>query len=331
MTAVLEAPVRRGFAPRGLVWLMWRQRRLSILLWPVVVLAAAVAAVWLHGASADYIRNHGIAGCAMISLDPACQQPGVQESVSQFRDSYGHLLKLAGLLMLLLPVAVGAGLGAPLLAQELEQGTWKLVLSQSVSRRRWVLAKLAGVAVPAALGSLALASLYRWAWHPSANDVSGIAWSSQFFFSTGGPDLVATVLAAIGVGALAGAVLRRTVPAMAVTVLLVGLLQAGLSTVRPYLWSWQTMRVPESELPNSVWGFAHGLIRPDGTRLPYDGCGALLDPGQCAAKYAGTVEYSDVHRATDYWPLQLVETGICLALAALLTAATVSWIRRRLA
>ncbi|GAA1942620.1 ABC transporter permease subunit [Kitasatospora viridis] len=330
MTAVLEAPVRRTFAPSGLRWLMWRQLRPAVWGALVLLLAAGVGALWLHGQEVDFIRSHGIAGCAEISLDPNCQQPGVQEAVLEFRNGYGRLLQLTGMLLLLLPAVLGAGLGAPLLAQEWEQGTWKLVLSQSVTRRRWVLAKLAAAGLLVSVLAGALALLYRWAWHPSANDVSGIAWYSKFFFSTGGPDLAATALLALAVGALAGALLRRTLPAMAVTVVLVGLLQAALTAVRPHLWGWHTVIVPRSELPNSTWGFAQGFIRPDGTKLPYDGCG-LPAPADCAAKYAGSAEYTDLHRATDYWPLQAVETAMCLGLAVLLAMVTVAWVHRRLA
>ncbi|MFE0463306.1 ABC transporter permease subunit [Kitasatospora sp. NPDC058965] len=330
MTAVLEAPVRRPFAPRGLGWLMWRQLRAVAWGLLALVLVAAVAAVWLHGREVDFIRSHGIAGCAMISLDPACQEPGIQQAVMDFRNSYGHLLKLAGLLLLLLPVAVGAGVGAPLLAQEWEHGTWKLVLTQSVTRRRWVLAKLAAAGLVVGSASAVLALLLRWAWQPSANDVSGISWYSWTFFGTGGPDLVATALLALAVGALAGAVLRRTLPAMAAAAVLVGLLQTGLAWLRPYLWSSQTVLVSRSELPNSIWGFAQGFVLPDGTRLPYDGCGGALDQAQCDAKYANAAEYTDLHRAADYWPLQTVETALCLGLAAALAVVTVVWVRRRL-
>jgi hypothetical protein len=331
MTAVLEAPVRRTFAPRGLGWLMWRQLRLVV--WGVLalVLVGAVAALWQHGQQVEFIRSHHIAGCAMISQDPDCQQPGLQQAVQEFRDTYGIQLKLAGVLLLLVPVTVGAGLGAPLLGQELEQGTWKLVLTQAVTRRRWVLAKLAasGLLVAVATGMLAL--LYRWAWQPSANDVSGIGWYDPFFFSTGGPDLVATALLALAVGALAGALLRRTLAAMPLTVLVVGAVQIALDLVRPYLWSWHTVLVSRSELPNSTWGFAQGFMRPDGTRLPYDGCGPVANQSECLAKYVNAVEYTDLHRATEYWPMQTVETLLCLGLAAALAAFTVSWVRRRLA
>ncbi|GAB2704853.1 ABC transporter permease subunit [Kitasatospora kifunensis] len=322
---------RRGLRPRGLSWLMWRQNRLLICGLLLVVVVLAIAAPILRGEMVSFIDSHHIKGCAVISLDQACQVADTQHSVMEFRTGYGELLKGIGMLLLLLPVGVGAGLGATSLAKELENGTWKLALSQSVGRDRWVAAKLLTAGLIAVVAAAVPALLLHWVWQPSANDVSGIAWSSRTFYTSGGLVLVATTLLALSVGVLAGLLLRQALPAMGLTVLVVGLLQYGLATVRPYLWSWQTMLVPPSELPNSVWGFAQGSILPDGRRLPSGLCGQALDYASCMSRYPGAKEYSDVHRAADYWPLQLVESGICLALAAALTAVTVVWVRKRLA
>lgn len=310
---------------------MWRQNRLLIcgLLLALVVLA--IAAPVLRAEMVSFIDSHHIKGCAMISADPACQQPNLQQAVMDFRAGYGDMLRGIGLLLLLLPAGAGAGLGATLLARELENGTWKLVLSQSVSRDRWVAAKLVTAALIALVATAVPAALMHWVWLPSANDVSGVAWNSLFFYTSGGPVLVATTLLALSVGVLAGVALRQVLPAMGLTIVLVGLLQYGLAALRPHLWSWQTLVASPSELPNSVWGFAQGIILPDGRKLSAGVCDQALDYAACMGKYPGAQEYSEVHRAADYWPLQLVESGICLALAAALTAVTVLWVRKRLA
>ena len=44
------------------------------------------------------------------------------------------------------PFVIGAFLGAPLLARELEDGTWQLAWTQAVPRMRWLAAKLAALA-----------------------------------------------------------------------------------------------------------------------------------------------------------------------------------------
>lgn len=322
---------RSGLRPHGLGWLMWRQHRVLVWFWLAAVLAAVVGFPLLRGAMVDYIVGHHIAGCAEISDVPSCQQPGIQQAVDQFRSQYGELMKAIGALLLLLPVLLGVLVGAPLLSREWENGTWKLVLAQAVTVRRWLVAKMLAVAVVCGLGSAALMALFHWLWQPSANEVSGISWFSTTFVASGGPVLVATVLLALAVGTTAGAVLRQVVPAMGTTLVLVVALQVGLSQLRPYLWSWHTEFVSMSELSNSTWGIAQGFMRADGTRLPYDMCSGGSSSGypECAAGGTeGLREFTDVHHAVDYWPLQLVESGICLVLVAALVVFTLRWTGR---
>ncbi|WP_280724974.1 ABC transporter permease subunit [Kitasatospora sp. MAA4] len=317
---------RTRLRPRGLGWLVWRQHRALVWFWLAAVLVAVVGFPFLRGAMVSYIDSHHIAGCAEISNDPNCQGEAVQGAVDRFRMTYGDSLKGIGWLLRLLPTVLGVLVGAPLLARELEGGTWRLVATQSYSARRWLAAKLLRVGLLCALGSAVLALLFRWVWQPSANEVSGISWFSTSFVASGGPLLVAGVLLALAVGVAAGALVRRVVPAMGATLAVLVALQVALSSVRPYLWPWHTEIVPMSELPNSVWGIAQGYLRPDGTRLPYgDPCGGN-DVAGCGADVR---EFTDVHHAADYWPLQLVECGICLVLAAALVLFTLRWSARR--
>ncbi|MFJ1704085.1 hypothetical protein [Kitasatospora sp. NPDC088346] len=302
-------PARTGrLAPRGIWWLMWRQQRVVILLWLAAVVAAAVVFPILRGAMVEYIDSHHIAGCALISLDPACQVEGVQQSVETFRARYGEILHGVGLLLLMLPVGVGVFVAGPLLSKEYESGTWRLVLGQSVSRTRWLAAKLVTTGGVAVAGSLALMGLFRWMWLPSANFVSGVAWCSSTFIVSGGPLLAATVLLALAIGATVGSLTRRVVPSMAISFGAVIVVQYLLSSMRPYLVPYQTRIVSSSELPNDVWAFDHGFVTPDGRHLSY-GASDIPD---------GAREYTDLHTAADYWPLQGIESGICLVLVTAL-------------
>ncbi|WP_371499851.1 hypothetical protein OG871_26185 [Kitasatospora sp. NBC_00374] len=302
-------PARTGrFAPRGIWWLMWRQQRVTILLWLAAVVAAAVVFPILRGAMAEYIDSNHIAGCAMITTDPACQGEGIQHAVDTFRSRYAEILHGVGALLLMLPVAVGVFVAGPLLSKEYESGTWRLVLGQSVSRTRWLVAKLATSGAVAVAGSLALMGLFHWMWLPSANFVSGVAWCSSTFIVSGGPLLAATVLLALAIGATVGSLTRRVVPAMAITFGAVVVTQYVLASVRPYLVPYQTRFVSNSELPNDVWSFDRGFVTADGRHLSYE----------AADTVTGAREYTDLHTAADYWPLQGVESGICLVLAAAL-------------
>ncbi|MFF7634383.1 ABC transporter permease [Kitasatospora sp. NPDC008050] len=329
-TSAAARTVGRGPRPRGIAWLMWRQNRTLISGLLLVLVALTIAAPILRAEMVSFIDSHHIKGCAAISRVPSCRQDGISGAVTQFRNGYGTLMQGFGILLLLLPVGLGAGLGATLLGRELENGTWKLALSQSVSRDRWVAAKLLTAGLIGVVASTVPALLLHWVWGPSANEVSGITWFSMAFYPSSGPVLVATTLLALSVGVLAGLLLRQVLRAAGLTVLVVGLFQYGQTVVRPHLWSWQTSLADLSDLPNSTWAFAHGLLLPDGRRVSWDVCNQAGDYEKCMAQYHGAKHFSAVHQAANYWPLQLVESGICLALAAALTALTVVWVRKRL-
>ncbi len=63
--------------------------------------------------------------------------------------------------------------------------------------------------------------------------------------------------------------------------------------------------------------------------LPANICaGSALDREVCLSESGVTHGYLDYHPASHYWPLQLVETGILLALAALAVFAAFRVLRR---
>src|SRR5205823_3216582 len=118
-------------------------------------------------------------------------------------------------LFLVVPLLVGLFWGAPLVARETEQGTHRLVWTQSITRRRWFSTKVALVAGAAVVGAAAFAELVTW-W-------SGIfvrADANRFspgIFDIRGIVSIAYVLFAVALGVLVGTLVRRTLPAMAAT------------------------------------------------------------------------------------------------------------------
>src|SRR5262249_56197970 len=65
-----------------------------------------------------------------------------------------------------IPVLVGVFVGAPLLARELETGTFRFAWTQGCGRLRWAVAKLVllAIAVTAAAGAFSL--LFSWYYQP---------------------------------------------------------------------------------------------------------------------------------------------------------------------
>jgi ABC-2 family transporter protein len=134
------------------------------------------------------------------------------------------------------PALIGLFFGAPLIARELETGTFRLAWTQTITRRRWLAVKLGLVG----LASMAIGGLLAWMvdWWASPLDA---AHKNRFDLGPFGWHGVAPVgyaAFAFALGATAGVLLRRTVPAMVAT--LAGFVAARLAVenwIRPNLAS----------------------------------------------------------------------------------------------
>jgi hypothetical protein len=137
-----------------------------------------------------------------------------------------------GLLVILAPGLLGAFWGAPLVAGEFEDGTFRLAWTQSVTRTRWLAAKLAvvGLASMAAAGLLSLVVTW-WAGPLDRGAMNQFATFDQRDIAPIGYAAFAFTL-----GVLAGTLIRRTLPAMAVTLaVFIAARLAELTWVRPRL------------------------------------------------------------------------------------------------
>lgn len=320
-----------GLAPLGgLAWLVWRQHRL---VFGVLLAAAAGGAVWcavLRGQMAGFIDAHHIAGCSQISLDPRCAH--TQEAVTTFRDTYRSPLRLVEMGLVLLPALVGLFLGAPLIARELEAGTHKLVLTQSVGPLRWLAAKTCLPALVVLTTTTGLSLAFSWLWQVAGDEVSGFYWYSTFGFYSLGPVPVAYSLLALAVGALAGLLLRRTVLSMGVTLAAVVALQVVLAQLRPYLLPVVTTEFPNRrspQLPDDAWVVGQGNYTHSGARLADAPCNPAPTYETCLRQHDVAGQYMDHHPASHHWPLAWIEAGIVLAVAAVLTVTAFRVMRRR--
>jgi hypothetical protein len=137
-----------------------------------------------------------------------------------------------GVLVLVAPGLIGMFWGAPLVAREFEDGTFRLAWTQSVTRARWMAVKLAavGLASMAAAGLLSLIVT----WWSGPLDHSAM---NQFAtFDQRGIAPVGYAAFAFSLGVLAGALIRRTLPAMFVTLaVFVAVRLTEFSWLRPRL------------------------------------------------------------------------------------------------
>ncbi|MGY2876894.1 hypothetical protein ACVW00_004084 [Marmoricola sp. URHA0025 HA25] len=194
------------------IWLSWRQHRVHIMVLSAALLAFTAALLLTGPPLADaYARD---------------AQSFLAWATARRPDRTLYTVGTAA--GFVLPALVGAFWGAPMIARELEAGTHRLVWTQGVTRDRWLAAKagLGLLGVITATGVMAL-GLTWWA-HPidkvvnatggsDGGSVFGVARISPDVFASRGLVPIGYAALAFTLGVLAGAVIRRTVPAMAVT------------------------------------------------------------------------------------------------------------------
>ena len=160
-----------------------------------------------------------------------------------------------------MPALIGAFVGAPVLARELETGTFRYAWTQGFGPWRWTLAKLVALAVVVAAAAAAISVLLSWYYQPyfqpyfAGNPMSLTTESSPLaggLFDLRGVAFAAWTLAAFAIGGLAGMLIRRVVPAIVATLAAyAGLaLAAGLFLRQHYLTALVTskLNVPGSAL-----------------------------------------------------------------------------------
>jgi hypothetical protein len=221
-----------------MIWLAWRQFR------PQAITAAVALAVVAIVVTAT---GPGIASAYRSSGLPACHA-SCPTDASNFITGLGRLDLLlylgSFLLMYLAPALMGLFWGAPLIAREVETGTHRVAWNQSVTRTRWILVKL-GLVGLAAVATAGLLSLMVTWWAGPINHAASLSAGQITGFV---PRLDAPAFAARGVaplgyaafafalGVTAGVLLRRTLPAMAVTLVAFAVIQVLVpNLVRPHL------------------------------------------------------------------------------------------------
>ncbi len=323
-----------------MIWLTWRQHRAAMLAIALVVAVLGVMFIVTGRAMADAYQQLGIADCLAHPTHPNCG-----EIVGAFRDQYGIYIAASGWLNLL-PAFLGMLVGAPLVARELEHGTHRLVWTQGISAGRWLVVKLAILFAVTLSASIVMTGLMSW-WHGMAwNHLDGHLQPLMYDFEGIVP--LAYIAFALALGIAAGALLRRTVPAMVVA--LVGFLAVRLPMeflLRPRfqppltytqdilaVLSPQTTQTPL----RGGWTLDAGWIDGAGNHLSDATVFRACDPGVGATKFNvfqcihdhGWFAFTTYQPAERFWPFQGVEAAILLALTVALLALAIWWVRTRL-
>ncbi len=194
-----------GLRLRGMTWLIWRQHR--AVFWTLIA-ATALGVGWIAFQRAqmmEYLDRYG--------------WPHPQtDAWTQGFPAYYSRLSQTGYAIVFVPIVFGVFVGAPLLASDLENGTAKLVVSQSVSHLRWLAAKLCISLGMGVVSTVIISLAFSWWWQPVGSKTTLITWADIQVFDSTGPVPTALTLLTVAGGIAIGMLLRRALMAMVITV-----------------------------------------------------------------------------------------------------------------
>jgi len=313
-------------------WLQFRTQAL-VALGALAILAVVVA---VTGIPLAHAYDTTVAGCG--------PRHDCAAALSAFnRNGYGTPRGMLSALVIAIPGIIGMFWGAPLAAREFETGTFRLAWTQGILRTRWLAAKigLIGAFSMAVTGLLTLMVT----WWTSPFDTAAMDRLNPANFHSEGIVPVGYAAFAFALGFTAGVLIRRTVPAMAVTLVIFTAVQFAVPVwVRPHLIApVQTtsalsmasvvemgsgdgsLFVQTQPVIPGAWVLSNQIVTPAGrpasTEPATQACGARSASAQACPDYINslhlrqTVTYQPL---SHYWPLQWYETAVYFAVALFL-------------
>ena len=339
-----------------MTWLTWRQYRAQAAV-AALVLAVFATVLLVTGFQMAAQWHTLLAGCTASRTCASLQEGG-----TSLGSVLGHDFAI---LSMLAPVLFGVLVGAPLVAHEFEARTSDFAWAQSITRTRWLAVKVGWVLLAAAVWGGAIAVLVTW-WSGPRNAAFANAFQANYFDQQGLVPVAYSVFAT-ALGIAAGAVLRRTLPAIAIVI-------AGFIGMR--LWISQDLRmhfmtpvttyysvtgnfnptagsailngglvdkagqvvtgssgnvmtVMIDGAPSTSLPAACQRLIPASANGPNGPSGATLNAVYGCLQKAGYRQFISYQPISRYWAFQGIETGIYLAVAAALIAITFYAVRRR--
>lgn len=330
MTATVSAPPAVT-ALRGTTrWMLWRQHRATLL--GVLALFGAAAALLLYSG----LRIH--AGYRSLGLDTCQPLDSLQcrGLTDAFDAEYGGWAMFLPRFLEFIPALVGAFAGAPLLAREYESGTFRFAWTQGTSRTRWVLLRLLFLGAAVTVVALGFSLFFTW-WFGPFEPLQGRLQSGQAF-EIEGVVFAARTLFGFCLGVLAGAVLRRVVPAMAVA--LAGWAAVVVPTVIFWRQHYQTPITTQRGIGPSLshpadWLLSDWTVDPSGHRLDDAAINRLvrslfgrgIDPEKWLSEH-GYTSWASFQPASRFWSFQLFEAGVLCAISLVLATVAVQLVKR---
>jgi hypothetical protein len=326
---------------RRMAWVTWRQHRIA-LAGAAVLLGGLAVYLWLSG-----VQIHRDWTAAV-----ACH-PASSGACGVLAGNFIHEWRAPQLMAVLLqavPALIGAFAGAPVLAREMETGTFRFAWTLGFGRSRWALAKLVPLAVVVAAATGAFSVLLSWYYQPFLSGNPGFGGNpvplDSSVFDLRGVAFAAWALAAFAIGALAGMLIRRVVPAIVATLAVyTGLaLATGLylrqhylapltaRNVTPNATAWIISQQWDGKAGQPVSQTTLAQVLQGAPQLAGGKGGGIPQQDPSVNQYLiqhGYTLWTSYQPATRFWPFQWIEGGWLLVLSALCIAAAVWLVRRR--
>lgn len=327
---------------RRMAWVTWRQQRAGLTAATAVLCLLAVlmllAGLQLHHAYSAAVDCRPFSSGACFRLQDA------------FVGTNGFLAN--GFVLQVLPAVVGVFLGAPVLARELESGTFRYAWTQGFGRWRWTLAKLVGLGLALVAATGGVAALFWWYYQPyftPASEIFPLSEPSPLapgLFDLRGVAFPLWTLAAFSIGGLAGMLIRRVVPAIAASLALyAGLAFAAGGFLRAHYLApvmTKSVTIPSTARilgqrwvtrtggPATAAMLVRALVKAPGNLFGKGGVPKSAAVWQYLTD-RGFTQWTTYQPASRFWAFQWIEGGWLLLLSALLIGATVVLVRRRAA
>jgi ABC-type transport system involved in multi-copper enzyme maturation permease subunit len=345
-----------------MIWLTWRQFRAQAITAAAAVAAFAILLVVTESRMSRLSAASGITTCHggtcagaatrfLINLTSGQTFPLLPDGAN----AYVILYFLSVLVILAAPAIIGVFWGAPLIARELESGTNRLAWNQSITRTRWLAVKLTLIGLAAMAVTQALSLLQGW-WAAPIGKAVGLGGSASimsegrfgiFIFPTHGITPLGYAAFGFALGVTAGLLIRRAIPAMAVTLAIFAVAQFATPLwIRPHLIpphqtiatlaavgaqvnpaGGSAIAVTATVIPGQpgAWIVSSGAVNAAGQPVTAPAACESAIPRNLSpdgsAPWAHCLTSHGVRVAASYqpvghyWPLQLAETGFFLALA----------------
>jgi hypothetical protein len=321
-----------------MLWVTWRQHRATFISVPAVLAAVAVPLV-IFGLKA----HHDYTALVNCPLAPGNRSATCSQLMSNFNSGVWPLANVCSILMGLVPVLLGAFAGAPLLARELETGTFRYAWTQGFGRERQAIAKLTLLGLTLAVLAWAFSELFAWFFQPFLWVEQMNQMSTEGVFDSRGLVFPAFTLVSFVIGAFLGMLFRRIIPAMAATLgvyLVIRLAawavrgQYPLTVVTSNAKQFTAYGTPSQ--PGFPWILSTWVTGPGGhpasqsivNQVQFDLGG---NGNQAVSLPKGYTIWTRFFPPSHFWPMQSIEAGWLLILALAAGAATVWLVHRRAA